>query len=112
MALINKLTAIADAIRSKTGGTEPLTLDGMVTAIDGISAGGGDEASVLDSLIDGSITEITVHLKLPVSFFIVKTHFCTIMLWKLHFSERHDIIYMEKNFIKYSGLNYPFKYKL
>lgn len=38
-----KMTAIADAIRAKTGGTEPLTLDGMVTAIAGISGGGGAE---------------------------------------------------------------------
>ena len=41
MALTNKLTAIGDAIRGKTGGTDLLTLDGMVTAINGISTGGG-----------------------------------------------------------------------
>ena len=41
MALINKLTAIADAIRGKTGGTDPLTLDQMATEIAGIEAGGG-----------------------------------------------------------------------
>lgn len=41
MALIDKLTAIADAIRGKTGGTAPLTLDGMATAIAGIQTGGG-----------------------------------------------------------------------
>lgn len=41
MALIDKLTAIADAIRGKTGGTEGLTLDAMVSAIEGIEAGGG-----------------------------------------------------------------------
>lgn len=33
MALTNKLTAIADAIREKTGGTDALTLDGMATGI-------------------------------------------------------------------------------
>ena len=33
MALINKLTAIADAIRSVTGDATPLTLDDMVTEI-------------------------------------------------------------------------------
>ena len=33
MALTDKLTAIADAIRSKTGTTEPMTLDEMVTEI-------------------------------------------------------------------------------
>ena len=55
------MTAIANAIREKTGGTDALTLDAMVEAIAGLgggSNGGGDEASVLDSLIDGSITEI------------------------------------------------------
>ena len=38
MALTNKLTAIANAIRAKTGGTAQLSLDGMVTAIGGLSA--------------------------------------------------------------------------
>ena len=41
MALTDKLKAIADAIRGKTGGTESLTLDQMVTEIAGIEAGGG-----------------------------------------------------------------------
>lgn len=40
MATVNeKMTAIADAIRSKTGGTDILTLDGMAEAINGISTG-------------------------------------------------------------------------
>ena len=42
MALTNKLTAIADSIREKTGSTNKLTLDEMPTAISGISSGGGD----------------------------------------------------------------------
>ena len=59
MALTDKLTAIGEAIRSKTGTTDLLTLDGMVTAIEGIETGGGtDEASVVAAIIDGSITEI------------------------------------------------------
>lgn len=40
MALTDKLTAIGDAIRSKTGETELLTLDAMPAAIQGISGGG------------------------------------------------------------------------
>lgn len=40
MALIDKLTAIANAVRGKTGGTDLLTLDGMAAAISGISSGG------------------------------------------------------------------------
>lgn len=42
MSVNEKMTAIADAIRAKTGGTEPLTLDGMAKAIAGIQAGDGD----------------------------------------------------------------------
>lgn len=40
MALTNKLTAIGDAIRYKTGTTELLTLDDMPTAIRSIETGG------------------------------------------------------------------------
>lgn len=39
MALTDKLTAIADAIRGKTGKTDGLTLEQMPTEIDGISVG-------------------------------------------------------------------------
>ena len=41
MALTNKLTAIADAIRSKTGKTGTMTLDQMPTEIESIRSGGG-----------------------------------------------------------------------
>lgn len=41
MALTDKLMAIADAVRAKTGGTALLTLDEIVSAIGGISGGGG-----------------------------------------------------------------------
>jgi hypothetical protein len=41
MALTDKLSAIADAIRGKTGKTDTLTLDQMPTEIAGIQAGGG-----------------------------------------------------------------------
>lgn len=44
MALTNKLTAIANAIRAKTGKTEPLTLDQMPTEIASISGGGGSSS--------------------------------------------------------------------
>ena len=39
MALTDKLTAIANAIRAKTGSTEPMTLDEMATAIANITTG-------------------------------------------------------------------------
>lgn len=42
MSINEKMTAIADAIREKTGDSEKLTLDGMATAISGISTGGAD----------------------------------------------------------------------
>lgn len=42
MALTDKLTAIADAIRTKTGSTSALTLDQMATEINGIGVGGED----------------------------------------------------------------------
>ena len=41
MALTNKLSAIGDAIRAKTGKTELLTLDEMPTEIGAIETGGG-----------------------------------------------------------------------
>ena len=41
MALTDKLTAIANAIRAKTGGTSELTLDDMATEISNISVGSG-----------------------------------------------------------------------
>lgn len=43
MALTDKLKAIADAIRGKTGKTEAMTLDQMPEEIAGIETGGGEE---------------------------------------------------------------------
>lgn len=60
MALIDKLTNIADAIRGKTGGTDPLTLDTMAEAIASIEAGGGGgevDHSAEDGLMQGTLTE-------------------------------------------------------
>lgn len=54
MALIDKLTAIADAIREKTGKKEALTLDEMVREITEISTG---DTSIEDGLITGALTE-------------------------------------------------------
>lgn len=57
MALTDKLTAIADAIRGKTGKTDGMTLDQMATEISGISTGGG--GGDIDALIDRSIPEVS-----------------------------------------------------
>jgi hypothetical protein len=48
MALIDKIKAIADAIRAKTGTTAPLTLDEMAESIEFLEADGG---SPLETLI-------------------------------------------------------------
>lgn len=55
MALTNKLKAIADAIRNKTGGTANLTLDEMVTEIEGISTGTdtSDATAVAGEILSG-----------------------------------------------------------
>ena len=50
MALTNKLKAIADAIRERTGITEPMTLDEMVEVILTMDVGG--TASVFDPLYE------------------------------------------------------------
>ena len=54
MALTDKLSAIGNAIRNKTGGTELLTLDAMPTEIEGIQTGGTVEA--LDITANGTYT--------------------------------------------------------
>ena len=59
MALTDKLTAIADAIREKTGDTEPLSLDGMVDAIESITTGGGGgDGDDLNKFLTGTLEEI------------------------------------------------------
>lgn len=79
MSVNSKMTAIADAIRAKTGGTATLTLDEMATEISNISGGYGDiptyhyvesgrvidkirefKASHPNSLIFGTVSDIHV----------------------------------------------------
>ena len=59
MALTDKLTAIANAIRAKTGGTSSLTLDEMPTEIASIQAGGSSTPVTANEVTfydyDGSI---------------------------------------------------------
>lgn len=54
MALIDKLTAIANAIRSKTGSTDLMSLDDMPTAIEGIQSGGGATEPYIEEVFDDS----------------------------------------------------------
>lgn len=57
MALTDKLTNIAEAIRGKTGKTEEMTLDQMASEIAGIETGGGGDTTQEDGLVEGTITE-------------------------------------------------------
>lgn len=70
MALTDKLTNIADAIRGKTGKTEELTLDQMATEIAGIETGGGSSGGSMES---GEFVGVQGSLNIPVSS--KKTHF-------------------------------------
>jgi hypothetical protein len=58
MALTNKLSAIGDAIRSKTGTTEPMTLDAMSAAIAAIEVGGVGEIPQNALTITGNCNHI------------------------------------------------------
>lgn len=49
MSVNEKMTAIADAIRGKTGKSAPLTLDQMATEIAGIQVGGGSGGGTMES---------------------------------------------------------------
>ena len=57
MALINKLSAIGEAIREKTGKTELLTLDVMPEEIRSIETGGGGGGDITP-LVDGTFNEV------------------------------------------------------
>ena len=62
MALTDKLTAIANAIRTKTGGTNSLTLDQMASEISNIQSGGAIEPyieEVYDS--NGNLIDVNMH---------------------------------------------------
>lgn len=58
MALTDKLTSIADAIREKTGNTEPMTLDTMVESI--LKITGGSDSSQLDKTVEFVNNDVTV----------------------------------------------------
>lgn len=62
MALTDKLTAIANAIRTKTGGTDSLTLDQMASEIDNIQSGGATEPymeEIYDS--NGNLIDVAMY---------------------------------------------------
>ena len=62
MALTDKLTTIADAIRSKTGGTDSLTLDQMAGEIDNIQSGGATEPYIEEVYNSyGALINVNMH---------------------------------------------------
>lgn len=62
MALTDKLTAIADATRAKTGTTNQMTLDEIATAINGISSGGNIEVKSFVPTQAANVTTATIDL--------------------------------------------------
>ncbi len=50
-------TGIANAIRSKTGATDPIVADDFPSAIEGIQVGGGTDTRFIE-LVTGSLTEL------------------------------------------------------
>lgn len=56
MGLIDLITAIADAIRSKTGKSDKLTLAEMPSEIESIQTG-GDNTDIEDAIVTGELTE-------------------------------------------------------
>ena len=55
-----RLTSIANAIRGKTGKEDSLTLEQMVTEIEGIEAGGGSPftTGVTDVIVNNIVSEL------------------------------------------------------
>lgn len=69
MATINeKMTTIADAIREKTGGTEPLGLDAMAAAIAALETGGGlpETVAAIDSGIFTTTSDTSAYTTIRV----------------------------------------------
>jgi hypothetical protein len=68
MALTDKLSAIGDAIREKTGKEELIKLDDMPAEIASITTGGGDvvDTTVEDGFLDNSLTGVYTNNRIKV----------------------------------------------
>lgn len=69
MSVNEKMTAIADNIRAKTGGTEPLTLDGMAESIPEVYSAGQssmvDESKLIPKTVSGSYISVDDVSEIP-----------------------------------------------
>ena len=59
------ISAIAAAIRQKTGGSDTYTVGQMASAIQNIPSGGGDDATILHSMIDNTDSTILQSYTIP-----------------------------------------------
>ena len=90
MALTDKLTAIADATRAKTGTTNQMTLDEIATAINGISSGGNIEVKSFVPAAAANVTTVTIDLtnyinNIQDEFVMVYTYSQTVNDTKLYY---------------------------
>jgi hypothetical protein len=88
MALTEKLTAIADAIRRKTGKTEGLTLEQMESEISGIQTGGGEVSAkqltamrIMSRLETGALNLDDLGVTQLEDYFAYENHHITSLYW-------------------------------
>lgn len=69
MSVNEKMTAIADAIRDKTGKTEPLTLDGMASGVNEVYEAGQssmvDESKIIEKTVSGAFISLDDVSEIP-----------------------------------------------
>lgn len=93
MALIDKLTAIGDAIREKTGKTDALTLDQMPTEIAGIETGGSSETIKVSALTDNMIAYLgatniySTEVEFPIPSKFITTYLFTLYVCDIYGGE-------------------------
>lgn len=71
MSVKSKMTALADAIRAKTGETAPLSIDGMTRSICGLQVNGSDDLA--KGLISGEATSLVI----PPDVTRIRSHGCS-----------------------------------
>ncbi len=105
MALTNKLSAIGNAIREKTGGTELLTLDQMPAEIANIQSGGGEvEPIVLSGNCEYACTGIVASAYIDKFGNTISTSNITSSQYMFYFNKLKKIPF-ELNFKSSSNIN-------